>query len=188
METLRLRRICFCAALIVALQLFAGIQGRCETTTKQSVDTTLDQIDSEDFLLPKIAPASGHGTVKDGFLRAPKIRYLIDHSSVAVPEMVKRLSKPKAIKCGDTVIAYFIIFESSKDIRSLPAIADYLDHVPDADISWAGVPSHPLIYAAQAVAAITPISEVAGSDVHHWFEYRHKIAALARQTYCAKAK
>lgn len=150
------------------------------STDQPDIDRALDKIDTIAFQMGPVAPASGQDTVRQGFLKKPEVQYLIAHASEAIPAMLKRLDSQNGIRLGVTPTVYFIVFEKSRDSRVLPAIARFLDALPDSDTGYLGSPAQPLLFAVDVIRTLAPNTLPATPDVRVLFRQRHQIAAQLR--------
>ena len=150
------------------------------STDQPDIDRALDKIDTPDFQMGPVWPASGQATVRQGFLKKPEVQYLIAHSSEAVPVMLKRLNSRNGFRMSTTQAVYFIVFEKSRDSRVLPALARFLDALPDSDAGYLGSPALPLLFAVDIIREMAPATLPATTDVRVLFRQRHQIAAQLR--------
>lgn len=150
------------------------------STDQPDINRALDKIDTLNFQAGPIFPASGQDTVYLGFLKKPEVQYLIAHASEAVPAMLKRLDSRNGLRISTTQTVYFIVFEKSRDSRVLPALARFLDALPDSDAGYLGSPALPLLFAVDIIREIAPDTLPATTDVRVLFRQRHQIAAQLR--------
>ena len=150
------------------------------------ISSILDQIDTFGYLGGIIAAASGHDWVEQVCLEKPEVQYLLAHPAEAVPVMLERLDSPTGIHCYFTRIVYFVVFRHAQDTRVLPALARYLDAVPDGEN--VGAPGSPFHYAVVAIRTLAPSTlpadapgtSPASPDLRVVFRARHQIAAKVR--------
>ena len=144
------------------------------------IDRALDKIDTIAFQMGPVGLASGQDMVRQGFLKKPEVQYLIAHASEAIPIMLKRLDRRNGIRFEVTPTVYFIVFEKSRDSRVLPALARFLDALPDSDAGYLGSPALPLLFADDVIRTLAPNTLPATTDVRVLFRQRHQIAAQLR--------
>jgi hypothetical protein len=149
------------------------------TAAEEPLDKILIAVDSKGFMDGLFAPASGVAGVEFQASRSPEVRYLVQHSAQAIPQMLQRLKTPDGIRYRLTPIVYFIVFKEAKDPRVLPALADYLDSIPEKDKQPASsyFEENPFIYAVRAVEAFIPLRHDTSDDP---FLERHRIASQLR--------
>lgn len=147
---------------------------------KAHINSALEQTDTPEFSHGPVFPASGYDTVELGFLEKPEVRYLLAHPSEAVPAMLKRLDSRNGVRCYATPIPYFIVFKHCRDRRALPALARFLDALPNSAGGSAGVPGSPFPYAIDAIKTLAPGALPSTSNINEMFRARHQTAKKVR--------
>ena len=145
----------FLSMLLAILSWLMPMYGLAEQ--EQSVKQTLDMIDSKDFLEIRTSDADSPILVAHIASNVAEVKYLVAHTEEAIPEMIRRLNAPGAIKYEEARTVYFIIFGEVKDPRTLPALADYIDSVPDSDVARLEAGNgvrDPLLYAIDAARSL----------------------------------
>ena len=143
------------------------------------------RINSQEFTYGLAGAASGPQSAKSYIFGTPEFEFLGKHLSEAVPLLVQKLNETKGVNAVPSRITYFIACEQCHDARVLPALADYLDTLPDSEEKVATAPFHPFQYAVDAVNAYIAVPPPASGSV---FAARHKIAAMARAEFQRRSR
>jgi hypothetical protein len=174
----------------VCLLALALLCYRNECLAADSVSESLDRIDSRKFVRAVIGPMSGTTGVEFAALDTPEIQTLLKNREQAVPQMLQRFTTPDGIQYGPARIIYLIVFAKIQDARIIPALANYMDSLPES----AGQQSisnryNPFEYAMKASCGFVDCSSVKRKYKYdQLFRARREIAALLRATSSRRTK
>ena len=158
---------------VILLVLALAISGSCSSNSQRQpteqekylnqVNDILDAINKEPFSerflrCPGGYGASGASVYSNVIAGQTDVKFLIGHSEIAFPLMFKRIEKIS--NDSPSLILYFIVFQHTKSVESIPYLVDYFTSCPEEPIEHFGTFSSVFTFAVIAAEEITSLKLV----------------------------